>query len=81
MFINTIPGTTSRLIIVDHEETYGRHVLERALRVMKPSLCVDLGCGNGDDLMLVKKRNPDSRCIGVDIGSWNKEKLVAIQLL
>jgi SAM-dependent methyltransferase len=36
---------------------------------------VDIGCGNGDDLMVVKKHHPQARCVGIDFGDWNKETL------
>jgi len=71
-----IPGTTSRLTIVDHTETYGRHILAKIARDLDVSLCVDLGCGNGDDLITVKKYNTNSRLIGVDFGDLNKESLI-----
>lgn len=76
MFRKVTPGTQSPLAIVDHRETYGRHVLERVVRDLDISLCVDLGCGNGDDLMIVKNDNPKCNCIGIDFGSWNEDKLV-----
>ena len=77
MFRKVTPGTASRLTIVDHSETYGRHVLERVVsNLVNVSLCLDLGCGNGDDLLIVKNHNPRSKCIGIDFGSWNKEKLI-----
>jgi ubiquinone/menaquinone biosynthesis C-methylase UbiE len=69
------PGTTSRLTGVDHGETYGRHILDRVSKDMAVAVCVDLGCGSGDDLMIVKKRHPQARCIGVDFGDWNRERL------
>jgi len=76
MFKKVVPGTTSRLTIVDHAETYGRHLLRQVSRDLDISLCVDLGCGSGDDLMIVRGNNPRARCVGVDFGFWNKEILV-----
>jgi len=76
MFRKVTPGTTSRLTIVDHTETYGRHVLAKVLKCLNISLCIDLGCGNGDDLMVVKKYNPKAKCVGVDFGDRNKEGLL-----
>jgi ubiquinone/menaquinone biosynthesis C-methylase UbiE len=67
MFRRVTPGTASRLTIVDHDETYGRHILRAALRNMNVSRCVDLGCGSGDDLLLVKERNVKARCTGIDV--------------
>lgn len=76
MFRKVTPGTTSRLTIVDHAETYGRHVLAKVLKCRNISLCIDLGCGNGDDLMVVRKYNPKTKCVGVDFGDRNKEGLL-----
>ncbi len=76
MLRKVTPGTTSRLTVVDHNETYGRHVLRRASRNLDISLCVDLGCGKGDDLMIVKQNNPRTHCIGIDFGLWNKDTLL-----
>lgn len=64
------------MTMVDHTETYGRHVLSKIVKDLDVSLCVDLGCGNGDDLIIVKKHNPKCELIGVDFGDWNKEKLI-----
>lgn len=76
MFKKVTPGTTSRLTTVDHTETYGRHLLRQASRDLGISLCVDLGCGSGDDLMIVRENNPQARCFGVDFGLWNKDALL-----
>jgi len=64
------------LTIVDHSETYGRHVLDALCRGMAISASVDLGCGAGGDLATIKRHHPDARCIGVDLGDWNREGLV-----
>lgn len=77
MLKKVTPGTTSRLTWVDHNETYGRHVLRRVCRGLDIALCVDLGCGKGDDLAIVKGNNPRAQCIGIDFGLWNKETLLA----
>jgi ubiquinone/menaquinone biosynthesis C-methylase UbiE len=76
MFRKVTPGTTSRLTIVDHNETYGRHILKKALKTINISYCVDLGCGNGDDLLIVKACNPKAKCIGIDFGNWNSNLLI-----
>jgi SAM-dependent methyltransferase len=75
MFRKVTPGTTSRLTIVDHTETYGRHVLAKVVESLNVALCIDLGCGNGDDLMVVKKTHPRAKCVGVDLDDRNKERL------
>jgi len=77
MFRKVTPGTTSRLTSVDHRETYGRHILEKVVRDKDISFCVDLGCGTGDDLMIVRKHSPQSRCIGIDFGNWSREELTS----
>lgn len=61
---------------VDHNETYGRHLLRKYTKNAEISFCVDLGCGHGDDLMIVKGNHPGARCVGVDFGDWNREKLL-----
>lgn len=77
MFKKVTPGTTSRLTMVDHAETYGRHLLRRVSRDLDISLCVDLGCGTGDDLMIIRENHPRARCVGVDFCLWNKAALIA----
>jgi len=66
---------TSPLAIVDYTENYGRHILKRVARQIKVSKCIDLGCGNGDDLSIVKQNHPAAELYGIDFGSWNKKKL------
>jgi ubiquinone/menaquinone biosynthesis C-methylase UbiE len=75
MFKKVVPGTDSRLTSVDHNETYGRHVLDRLSKGLPVQVCVDLGCGKGDDLLIVKGNHPEARCIGIDTGDWNRETL------
>ncbi len=75
MLRKVIPGTGSRLTIVDHRETYGRHILEKAIMGLDIHTCIDVGCGSGDDLMIVKRHNPGATCIGIDLGDCNKERL------
>lgn len=68
-------GSLPRLTIVDHNETYGRHILEKIAKTNKFHKCVDIGCGGGTDLMTIKKYNPNAELIGIDYGSWNSDKL------
>jgi ubiquinone/menaquinone biosynthesis C-methylase UbiE len=75
MLKKVAPGTASRLTLVDHNETYGRHILEKNLIGLNISQCIDLGCGYGDDLLIVKKNNPKARLIGIDYGNWNERRL------
>lgn len=71
MFRSVIPGSTSRLALVDHKESYGRHVLENFAKSFPVETCIDLGCGSGDDLSIVAKFNPNAKLTGVDFGDWN----------
>ena len=76
MFIRkVIPGAESRLTIVDHNETYGRHILEKAVKGKRIQTCVDIGCGEGTDLSIVSKYNAGAELYGIDYGNWNSEKL------
>jgi len=70
-----IPGSTSRLTIVDHNESYGRYVLENWLKNLKIDKCIDIGCGDGSDLNIVKQSNPKADLFGIDFGSWNEASL------
>ncbi|MDD5071525.1 MAG: class I SAM-dependent methyltransferase [Patescibacteria group bacterium] len=64
--------------MVDHNETYGRHILEKVAKDIKIIKCVDIGCGNGDDLSIIKRCHPEAELFGVDFGSWNREKLESL---
>jgi ubiquinone/menaquinone biosynthesis C-methylase UbiE len=75
IFREVIPGSSSRLITVDHKETYGRHILKKAIKNLLIEKCVDLGCGNGDDLMIVKEVAKTKHLIGIDYGLWNADTL------
>jgi ubiquinone/menaquinone biosynthesis C-methylase UbiE len=68
-------GSASRLGIVDHNESYGRHVLEKCVRDLSVSKCADLGCGSGDDLSVVSRYHPAAELIGIDFGLWNESVL------
>lgn len=70
-----IPGSASRLSIVDHNESYGRYVLENCIKSLQIKKCVDIGCGSGDDLSIVSKYNPDAELFGIDYGLWNESVL------
>ena len=71
--VNT--GSSSRLKIVDHNETYGRHILESLSKEKAFDNILDIGCGGGSDLLVVKKHNNQASLTGVDFGNWNQEKL------
>jgi len=60
---NVIPGSTSRLTTVDHNETYGRHILDKVVKRIKVENCIDIGCGGGNDLSIVKKISSQSSIV------------------
>lgn len=75
---NTFQVQHPRLGFVDHAEAYGRHLLEQTCKSIPCNTTLDLGCGSGNDLMIVKKSHPDANCIGVEFSERNKEKLVSL---
>jgi len=75
IFKKVIPGSTSRLTIVDHDESYGRHILEKVVQDKRIKKCLDLGCGKGDDLSIIAKAYPEAELFGVDFGNWNNNDL------
>jgi ubiquinone/menaquinone biosynthesis C-methylase UbiE len=80
IFRKVIPGSTSRLIIVDHNESYGRHVLEKAAKGKEIRRCLDIGCGSGADLATISKLYPQAELLGIDFGEWNHEKLRSLNI-
>lgn len=75
IFRKVISGSTSRLNTVDHNESYGRHILEEFLKDKKITNCVDIGCGGGADLSIVSRLYPKCKLFGIDFGEWNFGKL------
>lgn len=72
MFRKVNPGTSSRLTSVDHNETYGRHILKDFIQKIEIKNCLDIGCGVGADLSIIKEKLPNANLIGIDFGDWNK---------
>lgn len=70
-----VSGSSSRLNYVDHNETYGRYLLENIVKDRKIKIGVDLGCGGGDDLALIRKYNLEAELYGIDFNLQNKDKL------
>jgi ubiquinone/menaquinone biosynthesis C-methylase UbiE len=70
-----ISGSSSRLNSVDHNETYGRYLLESIIKDRKIETGVDLGCGGGDDLAIIRKYNPKAELFGIDFNLQNRNKL------
>ncbi len=67
-----IKGTTSSLSFVDHNETYGRHIIRRICKIIKPNSCLDIGAGNGEDLKIIRESNENAKLWGVDYRPNNK---------
>lgn len=76
IFRKVIPGSASSLKIVDHNESYGRHILENCIRQFHIDKCLDIGCGDGSDLAIVRKYNPEAELTGIDFGTWNSALLL-----
>ncbi|OQB43733.1 MAG: hypothetical protein BWY03_00613 [Parcubacteria group bacterium ADurb.Bin159] len=76
VFKKIIPGSRSRLtIIVDQNETYGRHILKKIAPCVEISKCLDIGCGGGEDLSIIKQCHPYAELFGIDCHTQNREKL------
>jgi SAM-dependent methyltransferase len=55
--------------LIDHTESYGRHVIDRFVRqIPNVKVAVDLGAGKGDDLAIVKKAHPDAEANAIEAG-------------
>ncbi len=55
--------------LVDHQETYGPHVIEQFVRTLKNvELAVDLGAGSGRDLGTVKRVHPTATTVAIEAG-------------
>ena len=61
-----ISGSSSRLNFVDHNETYGRHILEKVIKNKDIKVCVDIGCGGCQDLLIIRENNPKAELFGID---------------
>ena len=59
----------SLIRLVDHNETYGRHVIRDFVGRVKPTTVVDIGAGRGSDLAGVREIHPSARLIAVDFKS------------
>jgi hypothetical protein len=55
--------------LIDHSETYGRHVIEQMIRrIASPAIAVDIGAGGGGDLAIVKRVSPSTRTVAIEAG-------------
>lgn len=74
-FKRVLPGTASRLSMVDHNETFGRHILKRVIKSKNITACLDLGFGGGQDLTIIKNEFPKAKLYGVDFLKKDHEKV------
>ena len=80
-FRKVVPGSVSRLTIVDHRESYGRHILQKAIKNKQIMNCVDIGCGDGSDLSIISAHNVHAKLYGIDFGDWNAQKLKKLNII
>lgn len=66
-----------RMKFVDYKETYGRHILDDWSRSIACDTVLDLGCGSGSDLLMVKSHHPAAKFIGVEYSDVGKAQLAA----
>lgn len=60
-------GLHPALKLIDAEEQYGRHILEKfAQKISQAGVVCDLGVGVGEDLLRFKKYHEHARLFGVD---------------
>jgi len=63
-------------IWVDHNETYGPHIIERFIsKLQYVTNVVDVGAGQGRDLELVRKFHPKTKTIAIEAGKIFAENL------
>lgn len=68
-----LPGSTGGMHplagLIDHEETYGAHIIDEVSRKLPlVSTVVDIGAGSGRDLAIVKRNHPNCRTIALEAG-------------
>ena len=62
--------------MIDRSLNYGRHAIESYLNKCTNSrVIVDIGAGQGDDLLLAKKANQNAKLFGVEIVPQNQSEL------
>jgi ubiquinone/menaquinone biosynthesis C-methylase UbiE len=64
-----------RMQYVDYRETYGRHILDSWSQTLDCKVVLDLGCGDGSDLLIIKKHHPQARLIGIEYSDVGKSEL------
>jgi ubiquinone/menaquinone biosynthesis C-methylase UbiE len=78
--VSPVPGSTGGQHIlakwIDHDETYGAHVIAEMTRDLpKNAVVVDLGAGSGRDLNLVKAQHPSCITVAIEAGQEYAEAL------
>lgn len=67
---------------VPYSDNYGRDVIEdwaNRFAANRPApICLDIACGQGDDLMLVRKAAPQATLYGLDIDAGNISRCRAL---
>lgn len=57
-------------LLIDPMESYGRHILSNVLNLkLDITTALDIGCGHGNDLILVKNHYPKAELFGIDFHS------------
>jgi SAM-dependent methyltransferase len=70
MVLGSVGGQHPLAWMVDHRETYGRHVIEQFAReIADVEVVADLGAGAGDDLQIVKSVHPRCKTIALEAGA------------
>jgi len=73
MIDRKVIGQTSRLgKIVDHRETYGRHLIKKITQKIAPKSCLDVGAGKGADLSIVKQYSDNCELNALDFRLKNQ---------
>jgi ubiquinone/menaquinone biosynthesis C-methylase UbiE len=65
-------------LMIDRSLNYGRHILQSFLSqelLLKTGICLDLGAGRGEDLILVKKNMPNAQLHAIECYESNIEYL------
>ena len=65
--------------LIDHEETYGPHIIERFVKKINLlETIVDIGAGSGRDLLMVKKLHPSASTVAIEAGHEYAKNLFGI---
>ena len=75
---NNLYGAHSIFKDKDYEENYGRHLIYKFFKNKKFKTVLDIGCGNGDDLLEMQKISKNIKCYGIDF-NLNKNKTLKLK--